>query len=85
MAFIAEPATAGQTAYYDRGFSGGTMEPPRLQLLLTQTCEGPIDVLAVYKGRPTRPFIDFARVVECAYRIACGAKQQFDTTISRDG
>jgi hypothetical protein len=34
--FEAKPATAGgwaDTFYYDRGFSGGTMEGPRLQLL----------------------------------------------------
>lgn len=53
------------TLYDDGGFSGGTMERPALQHLLTDVDAGLVDVVVVYKiDRLTRSLPDFARIVE---------------------
>jgi site-specific DNA recombinase len=53
------------TRYDDGGFSGGTMDRPALQLLLTEIRSRRIDVVVVYKvDRLTRSLTDFARLVE---------------------
>lgn len=52
------------TLYDDGGFSGGSMERPALQRLLTDVAAGKIDVVVVYKvDRLTRALADFARIV----------------------
>ena len=52
-AFIASQSGEGwrliKTAYDDGGLSGGTMERPALQHLLTDIEEGRVDVIVVYK------------------------------------
>ena len=54
-----------KTAYDDGGLSGGTMEQPALQRLLSDISEGLIDVVVVYKvDRLTRSLDDFATTVE---------------------
>jgi DNA invertase Pin-like site-specific DNA recombinase len=54
-----------KTAYDDGGISGGTMERPGLQRLLSDICEKLIDVVVVYKvDRLTRSLVDFAKMVE---------------------
>ena len=68
-AFIKSQASEGwklvKTAYDDGGLSGGTMERPALQRLLTDIGEGLIDVVVVYKvDRLTRSLADFAKMVE---------------------
>jgi site-specific DNA recombinase len=72
--------------YDDGGFSGGTMDRPALQRLLTDIREGKVDVVVVYKiDRLTRSLFDFAKIVEIF--DARGASfvsitQQFNTTTS---
>jgi site-specific DNA recombinase len=68
-AFILSQAGEGWTAlptrYDDGGFSGGSMERPALQRLLTDIGRGLVDVVVVYKiDRLTRSLADFARIVE---------------------
>src|SRR6202050_5364864 len=89
-AFIKSQAGEGwrlvKTAYDDGGLSGGTMERPALQRLLTDINQGLIDVVVVYKvDRLTRSLTDFARMVEVfdsrgASFVA--VTQQFNTTTS---
>src|SRR6266852_4689249 len=60
-AFIKSQAGEGwrlvKSAYDDGGFSGGTMERPALQRLLSDIRERVIDVIVVYKvDRLTRSF-----------------------------
>ncbi len=51
--------------YDDGGYSGGTIERPAFQRLLTDVGEGKIDVVVVYKvDRLTRSLSDFAKIVE---------------------
>jgi site-specific DNA recombinase len=51
--------------YDDGGISGGTMERPALQHLLSDIAQGKVDVVVVYKiDRLTRALADFARMVE---------------------
>jgi site-specific DNA recombinase len=68
-AFIKSQAGEGwrlvKTAYDDGGLSGGTMERPALQRLLSDINQGLIDVVVVYKvDRLTRSLSDFAKMVE---------------------
>jgi site-specific DNA recombinase len=89
-AFIRSQAGEGwkliKTAYDDGGFSGGSMERPALQLLMSHIREGSIDVVVVYKvDRLTRSLADFARMVELfdAHGVSFVAvTQQFNTTTS---
>src|SRR5271155_5884432 len=89
-AFIKSQAGEGwkliKTAYDDGGFSGGTIERPALQRMLTGIREGSIDVVVVYKvDRLTRSLADFARMVELfdAQGVSFVAvTQQFNTTTS---
>jgi site-specific DNA recombinase len=89
-AFIRSQAGEGwkpiRTAYDDGGLSGGTMERPALQKLLTNIRKGLIDVVVVYKvDRLTRSLADFARIVELfdAHGVSFVAvTQQFNTTTS---
>jgi len=75
-----------KTAYDDGGISGGTMERPALQQLLSDIEEGRIDVVVVYKvDRLTRSLADFAKMVEIfdTHRVSfVSITQQFNTTTS---
>ncbi len=75
-----------KTGYDDGGFSGGTMERPALQRLLTDIRERFIDVIVVYKvDRLTRSLADFAKMVELFDSQAVSfvaVTQQFNTTTS---
>src|SRR5262245_55689793 len=52
------------TLYDDGGFSGGTMDRPAMQRLLSDIRAGKIDVVVVYKiDRLTRSLFDFAKIV----------------------
>src|ERR671935_1926032 len=67
-AFIKSQAHEGwkliKTHYDDGGLSGGTLERPALQLLLTDIRTRKIDVVVVYKvDRLTRSLTDFAKLV----------------------
>jgi site-specific DNA recombinase len=89
-AFIKSQAGEGwrlvKTAYDDGGLSGGTMERPALQRLLSDINHGLIDVVVVYKvDRLTRSLTDFAKMVEVfdARGVSFVAvTQQFNTTTS---
>jgi site-specific DNA recombinase len=89
-AFIKSQAGEGwrlvKTAYDDGGISGGTMERPALQRLLSDIDEGRIDVVVVYKvDRLTRSLADFAKMVEIfdTHHVSfVSITQQFNTTTS---
>src|ERR1700723_700323 len=72
--------------YDDGGFSGGNLERPALQGLLTDIRAGRIDIVVVYKvDRLTRSLADFARLVELfdAQGVSfVSVTQQFNTTSS---
>jgi site-specific DNA recombinase len=51
--------------YDDGGFTGGNMERPALERLLTDVEAGAIDCVVVYKvDRLSRSLLDFARIME---------------------
>jgi predicted site-specific integrase-resolvase len=89
-AFIAsqrhEGWMASPTLYDDGGFSGGTIQRPALQRLMTDIEATQIDVVVVYKvDRLTRALSDFARLVEVFDRRGVSfvsITQQFNTTTS---
>jgi site-specific DNA recombinase len=75
-----------KTSYDDGGYSGGSMERPALQRLLSEVVQGQINVVVVYKvDRLTRSLADFARIVEALDRHGASfvsVTQQFNTTTS---
>jgi len=89
-AFIASQRHEGwkrtPNVYDDGGLSGGTMDRPALQRLLSDVRAGKVDCIVVYKiDRLTRSLADFARIVEVL--DANGASfvsvtQAFNTTTS---
>jgi site-specific DNA recombinase len=72
--------------YDDGGFSGGNLERPAAQRLLSDIRAGRIDIVVVYKvDRLTRSLADFARLVELfdAQGVSfVSVTQQFNTTSS---
>ena len=53
------------TKYDDGGYSGGTLNRPALQQLLSDIKSGLIDIIVVYKiDRLTRSLMDFSKIVE---------------------
>ena len=72
--------------YDDGGFSGGTLERPAFQRLLSDISAGKVDVVVVYKvDRLTRSLSDFAKIVEIFDKNAVSfvsVTQQFNTTSS---
>jgi DNA invertase Pin-like site-specific DNA recombinase len=89
-AFIASQRHEGwralSTHYDDGGYSGGTMDRPALQRLLSDIGAGKVDVVVVYKiDRLTRSLFDFAKIVEAfdAKGVSfVSVTQQFNTTTS---
>src|SRR5438876_3733975 len=75
-----------RSRYDDGGFSGGSMERPALQELLTDIRARRLDIVVVYKvDRLTRSLADFARLVELFDAEAVSfvsVTQQFNTTSS---
>jgi len=75
-----------RTRYDDGGLSGGTMERPALQRLLTDIAASLVNVVVVYKvDRLTRSLADFAKLVEAfeAHGVSfVSVTQQFNTTTS---
>jgi len=89
-AYIASQRSEGFAAirerYDDGGHSGGTLERPALQRLLTDVEAGLIDVIVVYKiDRLSRSLMDFAKLVEIFDRnnvTFVSVTQSFNTTTS---
>jgi DNA invertase Pin-like site-specific DNA recombinase len=89
-AYIKSQASEGwklvRERYDDGGISGGTLERPGLQRLLTDIAAGHIDVVVVYKvDRLTRSLLDFAKLVEAFDRAGTSfvsITQSFNTTTS---
>jgi DNA invertase Pin-like site-specific DNA recombinase len=72
--------------YDDGGYSGGNLERPALQQLLTDVAAGKVDLIVVYKvDRLTRSLSDFAKLVERldAKNVSfVSVTQAFNTTTS---
>ncbi len=75
-----------KTAYDDGGFSGGSMERPAVQRLMSDLKQRHIDIVVVYKvDRLTRSLADFAKIVEILDGHGASfvsVTQQFNTTSS---
>ena len=75
-----------KSRYDDGGFSGGSMERPALEQLLSDTEKNLIDVVVVYKvDRLTRALTDFTRIVdifESKNVSFVSVTQAFNTTTS---
>ena len=90
VAFIASQKREGwvlvREMYDDGGFSGGTIERPAFQRLLSDVSAGKIDVVVVYKvDRLTRSLSDFAKIVDIFDNHTVSfvsVTQQFNTTSS---
>ena len=89
-AYVTSQASEGwklmPTRYDDGGISGGTLDRPGLQMLLSDIAEGRIDIVVVYKvDRLTRSLLDFSKLVE-AFDAAgvsfVSITQSFNTTTS---
>ena len=89
-AYIASQRSEGwvlvRDRYDDGGVSGGTLERPGLQRLLSDIEEGLVDVVVVYKiDRLSRSLADFAKLVEVFDRNGVtfvSVTQSFNTTTS---
>jgi len=72
--------------YDDGGISGGTMDRPALQKLLSDVDEGKVDRIVVYKiDRLTRSLADFAKIVDrldAAKASFVSVTQSFNTATS---
>jgi DNA invertase Pin-like site-specific DNA recombinase len=89
-AYIRSQASEGwkeiKTRYDDGGYSGGSVDRPALQQLLSDIRQGRIKVVVVYKvDRLTRSLADFAKIIEIleAHDASfVSVTQQFSTTTS---
>ena len=72
--------------YDDGGFSGGNMERPALNALITAIKQGEVDIIVVYKvDRLSRSLADFVRMVELfdQHKVSfVSVTQQFNTSSS---
>lgn len=89
-AYIASQRAEGwaliKTQYDDGGYSGGNMDRPGLQALLTDIKDGKVDTIIVYKiDRLTRSLMDFAKLVDIfdEHNVTfVSVTQSFNTTTS---
>ena len=89
-AYITSQAHEGwraiKTRFDDGGWSGGTLERPGLQALLTEIRAGRVDVVVIYKiDRLTRSLTDFAKLAELLDKHGVSfvsVTQPFNTTTS---
>lgn len=89
-AYVASQRSQGwvlvRDQYDDGGISGGTLERPALQRLLSDIDDGLIDVVVVYKiDRLSRSLMDFAKLVDVFDRNGVtfvSVTQSFNTTTS---
>ncbi len=89
-AYILSQASEGwqqtKERYDDGGLSGGTLQRPGLQRLLSDIEAGKLDIVVVYKvDRLTRSLLDFAKLVEALDKAGVSfvsVTQSFNTTTS---
>ena len=89
-AYILSQASEGWSQlpeiYDDGGLSGGTLERPALQRLLTEIAARRVDTVVVYKvDRLTRSLLDFSKLVEAFDKAGTSfvsVTQSFNTTTS---
>jgi DNA invertase Pin-like site-specific DNA recombinase len=89
-AYVASQRSKGwvliRDQYDDGGISGGTLDRPALQRLLSDIDEGLVDVVVVYKiDRLSRSLMDFSKLVEVFDRnnvTFVSVTQSFNTTTS---
>ena len=89
-AYVLSQKHAGWAAlpdqYDDGGLSGGTLERPALQRLLTDIASGKVQIVVVYKvDRLTRSLADFAKIVDVLDSHGASfvsVTQSFNTTTS---
>ena len=89
-AYIASQRSEGwvliRDQYDDGGISGGTLERPALQRLMSDIEDGLVDVVVVYKiDRLSRSLMDFSKLVEVFDRnnvTFVSVTQSFNTTTS---
>jgi DNA invertase Pin-like site-specific DNA recombinase len=84
----AEGWTLAPARYDDGGWSGGTLERPALQKLLTDIRAGQVDVVVVYKiDRLSRSLMDFSKLVEIfdAHQVTFVAVTQSFSTVTSMG
>ncbi|WP_019054585.1 recombinase family protein [Sphingobium xenophagum] len=89
-AYILSQASEGWSElserYDDGGLSGGTLERPAIQRLLSDIASGRIDIVVVYKvDRLTRSLLDFSKLVEAFDKAGVSfvsVTQSFNTTTS---
>ena len=89
-AYVASQRSEGwvliRDQYDDGGISGGTLERPALQRLLSDIEDGLVDVVVVYKiDRLSRSLMDFSKLVEVFDRnnvTFVSVTQSFNTTTS---
>lgn len=71
------------TSYDDPGFSGGNMNRPALQRLLSDVQAGKVDMIVVYKiDRLTRSLLDFSKLIQVLDAHKCSfvsVTQHFNT------
>jgi DNA invertase Pin-like site-specific DNA recombinase len=89
-AYVASQRSEGwvliRDQYDDGGISGGTLDRPALQRLLSDIEDGLVDVVVVYKiDRLSRSLMDFSKLVEAFDRnnvTFVSVTQSFNTTTS---
>ena len=81
--FGAEAAEAARV-YEDEGFSGGTLDRPQFQQMMTDAAAAPFRAVVVYRlDRISRSVADFAGLIDALDRLGIGfisIREQFDTT-----
>lgn len=89
-AYVLSQASEGWSllpqCYDDGGLSGGSLDRPALQQLLSDVAAGLVDIIVVYKvDRLTRSLLDFAKLVEALDKAGTSfvsVTQSFNTTTS---
>ena len=79
-----EDAADAARVYEDEGFSGGNLDRPRFQQMMTDAAAAPFRAVVVYRlDRISRSVSDFAGLIDGLDRLGIGfisIREQFDTT-----
>ena len=83
-AHFGEDAAGAARVYEDEGFSGGTLDRPQFQQMMTDAAAAPFRAVVVYRlDRISRSVADFAGLIDALDRLGIGfisIREQFDTT-----